>query len=382
MTCWPRGRGCRARAAARQRRRRARLARRRRQLRPASAPDARFHRGGLRAAARRWCRTLRRASARVLRRLSCSSTATACRPSRAVSSCAIMSRRRLLDIVLGADRERRSSTAPCGLAARLVAGLRRRCWRAAMVAPRAARAGDRCCRSSIASRPLDREALRTRLTSLSRRAGVPVLGVYEWGLGAKTRRANAALVGSGRTRRMLVSDTLLAEYSDDEIEVILAHELGHHVHRDMSTALVARVGADSHRAGPVRCRALRVLWRPLGLLGPSDVAGLPLAAAGWRRADAVLRPRSSTLLSRHARAARRPLRARVDRAPRGVRLARCAGSASQNLAETNPSRFALWLFHTHPPVDAADRRGSARSWSFELRAAAAPELRGSPAGRV
>ena len=55
---------------------------------------------------------------------------------------------------------------------------------------------------------------------------MPVLGVYEWSLGDKTRRANAALVGTGRSRRILLSDTLLAHYTDDEIEVILAHELG------------------------------------------------------------------------------------------------------------------------------------------------------------
>ena len=46
-------------------------------------------------------------------------------------------------------------------------------------------------------RPLDREALRERLLTLSRRAGVPVLGAFEWGLGEKTTRANAALVGVG-----------------------------------------------------------------------------------------------------------------------------------------------------------------------------------------
>ena len=93
--------------------------------------------------------------------------------------------------------------------------------------------------------PLDRESLRARLVSLSERAGVPVLGVYEWGLGEKTRRANAALVGTGGTRRIIVSDTLLAEYSDDEIEVILAHELAHHVHRDILTSLDRRVGAPA-----------------------------------------------------------------------------------------------------------------------------------------
>ena len=72
-------------------------------------------------------------------------------------------------------------------------------------------------------KPLDRDTLQDKLVSLSTRARVPVLGVYEWGLGAKTRRANAALVGTGSTRRILLSETLLADFSDADIDFILAH---------------------------------------------------------------------------------------------------------------------------------------------------------------
>ena len=57
--------------------------------------------------------------------------------------------------------------------------------------------------------------------------------VDEYVVGATTRRAHATLVGLGPTRRILLSDTLLAHYSDDEIEVVVAHKLGHHVHRDV-----------------------------------------------------------------------------------------------------------------------------------------------------
>ena len=65
-----------------------------------------------------------------------------------------------------------------------------------------------------------------------------MLGAYEWGLAAKTKKANAALAGLGGPRRILVSDTMLAEYSEDEIEVVLAHELAHHVHGDIWKGLV------------------------------------------------------------------------------------------------------------------------------------------------
>src|SRR5579872_1616964 len=78
--------------------------------------------------------------------------------------------------------------------------------------------------------PLENAELKARLVRLGERAGTKVRGVYEWKLSEKSKKANAALTGLGNTRRIIVADTLLQNYSDDEIEAILAHELGHHVH--------------------------------------------------------------------------------------------------------------------------------------------------------
>ena len=66
---------------------------------------------------------------------------------------------------------------------------------------------------------------------LSERAGTRVRGVYRWKLSEKSKKANAALTGLGATRRIILADTLLDNYTPDEIEAVLAHELGHHVHR-------------------------------------------------------------------------------------------------------------------------------------------------------
>ena len=197
-------------------------------------------------------------------------------------------------------------------------------------------------------RPLQRPELRDRLTRLSQRAGIAVLGVYEWGLGDTTRRANAALVGSGRTRRVLVSDTLLAEYSDDEIEVILAHELGHHAYRDLATIVVVQAVVIAAALG-ASAVALRLVWRVLGLTGPADVAGLPvvLLAGG---AVALLATPATNLLSRHhERRADRYALALTQRPGAFVSAVRRLGA--QNLAESNPSPLVLWLFHSHPPVE-------------------------------
>jgi STE24 endopeptidase len=197
-------------------------------------------------------------------------------------------------------------------------------------------------------KPLERGSLRARLESLSSRAGIPVLGVYEWGLGAKTQRANAALVGTGRHRRILLSDTLLAQYTEDEIEVILAHELGHYAHRDIrrgllieSLIILASVAAAA--------AALHALWRPLLLKGPGDVAGLPLLLLAGGVVTLLTTPLVNALSRRNEHRADRFALELTERPDAFVSAMRRL--AAQNLAEARPSTAALWLFHTHPPFE-------------------------------
>ncbi len=197
-------------------------------------------------------------------------------------------------------------------------------------------------------KPLNRESLRSRLEALSARAGVRVLGVYEWGLGEKTSRANAVLVGTGRSRRILLSDTLLAHYTDDEIEVILAHELGHHAHRDIRNGLLieALLIVASLAAAAA---ALEALWRPLGLHGPADVAGLPLLVVAGGAISLLTRPALNALSRRNEHRADRfalQMTERLDAFESALRRL-----AAHNLAEDRPSAATLWLFHSHPPFE-------------------------------
>src|SRR5581483_9321809 len=89
--------------------------------------------------------------------------------------------------------------------------------------------------------PLENENLKERLMRLGERAGTRVRGVYEWKLSAKSKKANAALTGLGKTRRIILADTLLEGYSEDEIEAVLADELGHHVHRHILKSIGIQV---------------------------------------------------------------------------------------------------------------------------------------------
>ncbi|MBI4611871.1 MAG: M48 family metallopeptidase [Candidatus Rokubacteria bacterium] len=125
--------------------------------------------------------------------------------------------------------------------------------------------------------PLDDAQLRERLLALAARVGVPVVGVWLVDQSRKSRTANAALTGLGRTRRILLFDTLVNGFTSDQVEAVLAHELGHHVHGDVRRALLVQGGLTLVTFW-IADGLLRLGSRWLGLDGPADPAGLPLFA--------------------------------------------------------------------------------------------------------
>ena len=212
-------------------------------------------------------------------------------------------------------------------------------------------------------KPLAREALRQRLQALAERAGAPVLGVFEWRVGDRTRKANAALVGIGRTRRILVSDTLLAGHSDDEIEAVLAHELAHHVHGDMWSAIAIQavlITLGFYVANAV-ITAHAVTF---GFYGKADVAGLPLLALTGGAVSVVLMPMAHALSRAHERRADRYALDTTRNSAAFISAMRRL--AALNMAEERPSRLVEFLFHTHPPI--AARIDAAKAWALTARA--------------
>jgi STE24 endopeptidase len=196
-------------------------------------------------------------------------------------------------------------------------------------------------------RPLARDALSARLMRLAERAGARVLGAYEWGLGEKTKKANAALAGLGATRRILVSDTMLAEYSDDEIEVVLAHELAHHVHGDIWKG-IAFESALILAGFFLAARLLQALVQPFNLQGPGDVAGLPLLLLAAGAVSLVMVPFAHAMSRAFERSADR-FALDLTRNPAAF-ISAMRRLGAQNLAEERPSRLVQWLFYSHPPL--------------------------------
>ena len=209
---------------------------------------------------------------------------------------------------------------------------------------------------------LRRASLSERLVRLAKRAGAPVLDVSEWAIGGHTRRANAALAGVGRSRRILISDTMLDAYSDDEIEVVVAHELAHHVHHDLWFTMLLRT-LILYSGFFVAARTLVAVAPWLELREPADVAGAPvllLVAGVWLRA---LSPIGNALSRAQERRADRYALTLTGNP--GAFVAAMRRLAQQNLAEDRPSVLARTLFYSHPPM--RERIAAAEAWHGVVR---------------
>ena len=208
-------------------------------------------------------------------------------------------------------------------------------------------------------RPLDNSELRSRLTRLSENAGTRVRGVYDWNLSEKSRKANAALTGWGATRRIILSDTLLANYTDDEIEAVLAHELGHHVRRHILKSMI--VQAVITFAGfwtlkwVLRWAVLRREW----FISQYDFANLPLVILVTTLISLALMPLLNTYSRMNEREADRYAWQSISDV--GPFISAMNKLAEQNLAERQPSRIVEILFHSHPPI--AKRIAAAEAWT-------------------
>ena len=196
--------------------------------------------------------------------------------------------------------------------------------------------------------PLENEDLRERLVRLSERAGTRVRGVYEWKLSEKSKKANAALTGLGRTRRIILADTLLENYSPEEIESILAHELGHHVHRHIAKGILVQVvitffGFWATSAILRHAVEQRHMFETL-----TDFANLPLLALVSTVMSLLLMPALNAYSRYNERQADRYCFQSVpDVAPF---ISSMEKLAQQNLAERRPSAAVEWLFHSHPAI--------------------------------
>ncbi|MGE0536155.1 MAG: M48 family metallopeptidase [Pirellulales bacterium] len=197
---------------------------------------------------------------------------------------------------------------------------------------------------------LDMPALSDRLARLSAGTGLSIEGVYRMKLSEETTKANAMLAGLGHTRRVLLGDTLLDSFSLDELEVIFAHEIGHHVHRHIPKMLAT--GVLYSTAGFWCCDRLLIWWVTANY-GQFDyatmpVAALPLLMFALTAFFLLLAPLQNTISRHYERQCDRYALTRTGL--REAYLSAFRKLERLNKGDPDPHPLEVFWLHSHPPI--------------------------------
>ncbi len=203
---------------------------------------------------------------------------------------------------------------------------------------------------------LEDEKLREKILSLLERNRFPAKEVYVVDLSKTTRKANAAFAGLGATRRVLLADTLLENFSHDEIETVVAHELGHAKRHHLAKS----VSFNTVISLVIFYAAFLALSRwalPLGFEGPSDIASFPLLGIVGFFAGLILLPVGNFYSRVHERQADDfALKESVNR-PSFISALRKLGAL--NLADFEPNPVIEFFLYSHPSLGKRIRRAQA-----------------------
>jgi STE24 endopeptidase len=193
---------------------------------------------------------------------------------------------------------------------------------------------------------IDNADLAERMERLAAGTGLTIEGVYRMGLSADTKKANAMLAGVGRTRRVLMGDTLLDEFSPDEIEVIFAHEIGHHVHRHIPKMIVA--GAVLSLAGFWILNRVLLWWAGIPQASAAPTSALPLVQFTLTLFMLLLSPLQNAISRRYERQCDRYALDRTGNS--SAYRSAFTKLAHLNKADMEPNPVEVFLLHSHPPI--------------------------------
>jgi STE24 endopeptidase len=196
--------------------------------------------------------------------------------------------------------------------------------------------------------PLPESELKSRLLALAARTHTRVRGVYSLNMSAKTTAANAMLAGLGNTRRIILGDTLLENFTPDEIEVVLAHELGHQVHADIPKLIAVQTGVTLGGLYLVNVALHQIVANVHAYRGLADVATMPLIAAALGVFGIVTMP----LTNGFSRWVERQADAYALDTTHNTAafIGAMTRLANQNLAEAEPAAWVEFLLHDHPSI--------------------------------
>lgn len=196
-------------------------------------------------------------------------------------------------------------------------------------------------------KPIEDEELKNRITKLALDAGLKVQNVYSFDMSKNTKKANAAFTGLGKTKRILLGDNLLTSYSKDEIETVIAHELGHykkkHILKNISFGTV-----NSFLIFYVISILYKISLNWFGFSSITDIAALPLLTI-WAMLIGLIQTPIGNMISRKFEYEADQYAVEATSKPLSF-IQTLNKLTEQNLGDKEPHPFVEWFFYSHPSI--------------------------------
>jgi len=196
--------------------------------------------------------------------------------------------------------------------------------------------------------PLEDEELKSRITKLAKGAGITVKNVFSFDMSKNTKKANAAFTGLGKTKRIILGDTLLNDYSKDEIETVIAHELGHYKHKHIIKNLI--FGTVSSFLTFFIISILyknSLIWFDFENI--TQIAALPILSL-WAMLIGLIQTPIGNILSRKYEYEADKYAIESTLKPNSF-IKTLNKLTDQNLGDKEPHPFVEWFFYSHPSIN-------------------------------
>ena len=195
--------------------------------------------------------------------------------------------------------------------------------------------------------PIEDENLRERITNLAKKAKLKVENVYKFNMSKNTKKANAAFTGLGKTKRIILGDTLLSNYSIEEIETVIAHELGHYKKKHIVKNILIGTASSFLTLFIIAFLYQNSLsW--FGFESIKQVSALPLLAL-WSMLIGIIQSPLGNILSRKFEYEADEYAVIETKNPLAFKNT-LEKLTDQNLGDKDPHPFVEWFFYSHPSI--------------------------------
>ncbi|MBW7841089.1 MAG: M48 family metallopeptidase [Ignavibacterium sp.] len=195
--------------------------------------------------------------------------------------------------------------------------------------------------------PLNDDELKARITKLAKGAGITVQNVFSFNMSKNTKKANAAFTGLGKTKRIILGDTLLNDYTKDEIETVIAHELGHYKYKHIQKNILFGTAASFLTFFLISLLyKLSISWFDFNNI--LQIAALPVLSL-WAMLIGLVQTPIGNILSRKYEYEADRYAVESTLKPQSF-ISTLNKLTDQNLGDRKPHPFVEWFFYSHPSV--------------------------------